>query len=156
MPMARMRALSRMRYFRCVAPRERFGHLARQPLCRWVLRHCKPQQLATFVAENNKMQTAAETRPEQTANPPFLRFSQTTPLLPTWAASLPLSHPTDMVKLHGARLVVAQEREKGGVGMKPRSKPYRTYTHARAYAVYWGLAAFDLDRLATSAAIKAG
>src|SRR6266436_3818623 len=39
---------------RCAVPRERFGNLARQPFCRWVLGHRKPQQLPPAMAKNKK------------------------------------------------------------------------------------------------------
>jgi hypothetical protein len=40
--------------FRCAVPRERFGDLARKPLCRWVSGHRNPQQLPPSMAENKK------------------------------------------------------------------------------------------------------
>jgi hypothetical protein len=39
---------------RCAVPRERFGNLARQPFCRWILGHRKPQQLPRSMAKNKK------------------------------------------------------------------------------------------------------
>jgi hypothetical protein len=53
MPIARMRALKAIpnnfvvvadEVFRRAVPWERFGNLARQPVCRWALGHRKPQQ----------------------------------------------------------------------------------------------------------------
>src|SRR5262249_13047925 len=46
---------------RCRVPWERFSDLARQPLGRRVAGHCKPQQLPTFVAEEQEMRRGAET-----------------------------------------------------------------------------------------------
>ena len=40
--------------FRSAVPRERFGNLARQPVCRGVLGHRKPQQLPPSMAKNKK------------------------------------------------------------------------------------------------------
>src|SRR5262245_34150898 len=62
-PIARTRALntapnarsvSRMRYFGAASHGKRFSDLACQPLGRRVTSHRKPQQLPTFVAENEK------------------------------------------------------------------------------------------------------